>query len=334
MMQSSKAPSYRHWLEHPVLIFTLFVLATAPAVILLFFLSRWGGTITITLEAADRREELTLILLLLLGLALGVLAVFAAIGLITLWQARRRLNRLRRGSVRVSANQFPALHRLARQAAAALGVEATANEDAAGEDAAGEAVAHVYLYNPTHVRYGPGSIAVLGVRKPYFILISTFLVSDLAPGELVYLLGCQYGHIKLGHVRILTIIDGLSGGLGRVPLLGGFIRFVFLGWTRLAVFSADRAGLIAVRRLADAYGALVKLVVDSRYFAELNHQELALQARRTRGGMLGLISRTTMPFDTQPLGRFDRLVPFAVSPEFLAHCPDADLDFPYLECWR
>lgn len=329
MTRSSKAPSYRHWLEYPMLAFTLFVLATAPAVILLFFAARQGGTITITLEAADGREELLLILLFLLALALGVLAVFAAIGLITLWTARRRLNQLRRGSVRVSASQFPELHHLARQAAAALGLEAAADEDAAVEP-----VAHIYLYNPNHVRYGPGSIAVLGVRKPYFILISTFLVSDLASGELVYLLGCQYGHIKLGHVRILTIIDGLSGGLGRVPLLGGFIRFVFLGWTRLAVFSADRAGLIAVRRLADAYGALVKLVVDSKYFAEINHHELALQARRTRSGMLGLLSRTTMPFDTQPLGRFDRLVPFAVSPEFLAHCPDADLDFPYLECWR
>ena len=119
MTQSSKAPSYRHWLEYPVLIFTLFVRATAPAVILLFFLARWGGTITITLEAADGQEELTLILLLLLALALSVFAVFAAIGLITLWTARRRLNQLRRGSVRVSANQFPALHRLARQ----VGVE-------------------------------------------------------------------------------------------------------------------------------------------------------------------------------------------------------------------
>lgn len=311
--------SYRHWLEYPILVFTILVIATAPAVILLFYTAAQGGRITINIEEGSDEESILALLIILLALIAGFLLFMAAIALLTLYTARRRLNGLRRSSVRVGPAQFPELYALAEEARTTLGVDAAVN---------------LYLFDASKVQHGLGDIAVRGFTQPYFIIISTYLVSEMTPRELLYLLGCEYGHVKLGHVRMLTIIDGLSGGLGHVPFLGGFVHLVFTAWTRLAVYSADRAGLIAGRRLADAYGALVKLMIDARHFNAINHAELAQQAKRTRGGIGGLINRTTMPFDTQPLGRFDRLLPFALSPAFQVFCPDADLDFPYLENWR
>jgi hypothetical protein len=319
MSQRSKAPSYRHWLEYPMLVFNILLLFTAPAVILLLYAVVQNRTITITFETANELESLLALAICLLSLSAGFLLFLLAFALLSLWMARRRLNALRRGSVRVSVTQFPELFNLAEEARVALGVDAAV---------------HIYLFDSAKVQHVLRDIGVLGFTEPYFIIISTYLFSEMTPRELVYHLGCQYGHIKLGHVRMLTIIDGVSGGLGHVPFIGGFIRFALLGWTRLAVFSADRAGLIAVRRLADAYSALVKLAISASHYGELNHAELALQAKRTHGGFFGLVNRTIMPFDSQPLGRFDRLVPFAESPEFRLLCPAAHLDFAYLDCWR
>jgi Zn-dependent protease with chaperone function len=319
MSRRSKTPSYRHWLEYPMLVFNILLLFTAPGLILLLYGITQNRTITITIETANELEDLIALAVLLVSLSAGLLLFLLTVALFSLWTARRRLNALRRGSVRVSATQIPELFHLAEEARQALGVDAAVN---------------IYIYDSSKVQHGLSSIAVLGFRQPYFIVISTYLVSEMTPRELLYHFGCQYGHIKLGHVRMLTIIDGVSGGLGRVPFLGGFIRFAFLGWTRLAVFSADRAGLIAVRSLANAYSALVKLAINASRYDELNHVELALQAKRTRGGFFGLVNRTTMPFDAQPLGRFDRLVPFAESAQFRLLCPEASMDFAYLDCWR
>jgi len=55
---------------------------------------------------------------------------------------------------------------------------------------------------------------------------------------------------------------------------------------------------------------------------------------RQRGRVFDLGNRLTAPFDTQPMGRFQRLVTFAGTPAFRSLCPDADLDFPASEMWR
>ena len=311
-----KGPVYRHWLEYPMLAITIAALAIAPAfVMLILALNNGGFTFVIDLDQEGDRIRL---LMALAGLAALFLGALMSLGLLALWTARRKLNRLRRGAVRVSATQFPEIYELAQQMRGELGVAVPVA---------------VYLLDSQKMERGIKPISVLGFTKPYFIIISTMLVAEMTPGELGYLLGVQYGHIRLGHVRMLTVIDSVSGSLGRVPFVGGFIRFMFSGWTRLAVFSADRAGLIATRRLENAYGALIKLVIDARHFPQLNHAELAAQAKRTREGASSLFGQTTMPFDTQPLGRFDRLVPFAVSPQFRQLCPEADLSFVYLPCW-
>ena len=318
MSKPRKSPphpaAYRHWLEQPVLAITLLLLFAAPFALL----SLTGGQRfeVITEDPTQAAIILAAIILSLLLLATFSVAITVTL---TLWTARRKLGRLRRGAVRASEEQFPALHTLAQAVSAALDIQTPVT---------------VYLLDTTRLPQPTAPISVLGVTKPYVIMLSTALVGDMEPDELRFLLGVEYGHVKLGHVRILTMIDAVSGSLGRVPFVGDFIRVLFLAWTRLATFSADRAGLIACGRLDPAYNVLGKLTVGRRFWPEVNHVALAQQASRTRGRFFDAANRTTVPFDTAPLGRFQRLAVFSATPLFHELCPDADLSFPYLELWR
>jgi Zn-dependent protease with chaperone function len=307
--------AYRHWLEQPVLALTLAILVATP----LFFIAA-AGNLRFTITAGDLPELVAALGgVLLVFLLVGALSIVIGIA-ITFWAARRRLRGLRRSAVRIGPEQFPALHALAQAARSALDIATPVD---------------LYLVERAPwLTLNLAPIAVLGVTKPYAIVISTTLLRDLGEDELRFLLGIEYGHVKLGHVRVLTLIDAVNGSLGRVPFVGGFIRLLFLGWTRLATFSADRAGLVAGGRLQAAYDTFGKLAVGQQYWAEVNHVALAQQASRTRGRFFDAANRTTVPFDTQPLGRFQRLAIFATSPAFAQLRPDADLSFPYLELWR
>lgn len=307
--------AYRHWLEQPVLVLTIGILIATP----LFFVAA-AGNLRLTITAGDLSELAAAIAGVLLFLLLvSALSIVSGIA-ITFWAARRRLRSLRRSAVRIGPEQFPALHAIAQAARTALDITTPVD---------------LYLVERAPwLTLNLAPIAVLGVTKPYAIVISTTLLRDLGEEELRFVLGIEYGHVKLGHVRVLTLIDAVSGSLGRVPFVGAFIRLLFLGWTRLATFSADRAGLVASGRLQAAYDTFGKLAVGQHYWAEVNHVALAQQASRTRGRFFDAANRTTVPFDTQPLGRFQRLAIFATGPVFAQLRPDADLSFPYLEMWR
>lgn len=152
--------------------------------------------------------------------------------------------------------------------------------------------------------------------------------------ELRFLIGVQYGHVLLGHVRILTMIDAVSGSLGRIPFVGGFVRVLFSSWNNLAIYSADRAGLVASGCLAAGYSALGKFAVGSALWTEIDHTALAEQSLRHRGRFFDVGNRLTTPFDMQPMGRVQRLVAFASTPTFQSLCPGADLSFPAAEAWQ
>ena len=307
--------AYRHWLELPVLVLTFAILIVVP----LFFVAA-AGNLRFTITVEDLPELAAAFAGLLLFLLLvGAVSIVSGI-MLTLWVASRRLRSLRRSAVRIGPDQFPALYAAAQAARSALDITTPVD---------------IYLAERAlWLSQGLAPIAVLGVTKPYAIVMSTALLRDLGEDELRFVLGMEYGHVKLGHVRVLTMIDAVSGSLGRVPFVGGFIRVLFLGWTRLSTYSADRAGLVACGKLQAAYDTFGKLAVGRQYWAEVNHVALARQASRTRGRFFDAANRTTVPFDTQPLGRFQRLAIFATGPAFAQLRPDADLGFPYLELWR
>ena len=125
----------------------------------------------------------------------------------------------------------------------------------------------------------------------------------------------RYGHVRYGHVPILTIIDTLGGDLGRVPFVGGIINFIFAGWTRAATHTADRAGLLVVRDLNHVYSTLVKLAIGPALYDRIDHGALAEQVRqlsdrRHEEAILWFAS----PFSTTPMGRFEDMLKFSKSP--------------------
>jgi Zn-dependent protease with chaperone function len=308
---------YRHWLERPVLALTLFVLALIPAVAM-----STSAEIRTGLQEAEAIDpNLRLILLgglVAAGLILGALSLVAA-AVIALWNAGVRLSKLNHGAVRVSTEQFPELHALAEEVRARLALRTPVN---------------LYVLDTFKLAEYVPPTAVFGVRKPYFMIVSAMVLEELTEDELSFLLGVEFGHVKLGHVRVLTLIDAMSGSLGRVPFLGTVIRYAFLIWTRLATFSADRAGLIACRRIESAYAALGKMAVGARLWPRVNHVALAGQLLHHHRALSALTNRATIPFDTQFLGRFARLVPWAYGKHFAHLCPDADLAFTHEQLWR
>lgn len=305
---------YRHWLEQPVLVFTFAILISVP--LMLGGLNEALGA----LGAVSDSQERTVLAFILAGLfALFVLLGVTGVIFMTLWSARRRLNQLRRGSVRIGPEQFPAIYEQAQAAKTALGVTTPV---------------HVYLVKGQWLPRVIAPISVLGVTKPYAIVLDVSVMEEMALDELRFLLGVEYGHVRLGHVHILTMIDAVSGSLGRIPFVGSFVRVLFSGWTNLATYSADRAGLVACGSLAAAYSALGKLAVGSAFWTGINHTALAQQSLRQRGRFFDVGNRVTAPFDTQPMGRFQRLVAFAATPAFHTLSPEANLSFPASEIWE
>jgi hypothetical protein len=306
--------TYRHWLELPVLIFTFALLLGLP-----FLLGGLNTAMQMLTATSDERERTVLAIILTALFALFVLVGVVGVVFMTFWSARRRLNQLRRGSVRIGRAQFSAIYAEAQAVQMALGVTTPVD---------------VYLVEGRWLSRSIAPISVLGVTRPYAIMLDAAVVQEMTLAELRFLLGVEYGHVRLGHVRVLTMIDAVSGSLGRIPFVGGFVRVLFSGWSSLAIYSADRAGLVASGSLASAYNALGKLAVGHVLWGKIDHMALAEQSLRTRGRFFDIGNRVTTPFDTQPMGRFQRLVAFASTPAFRSLCPDADLNFPAAEAWR
>ncbi len=196
----------------------------------------------------------------------GLFMLLGSIFLIA-WRARAKLNRMQRSGIRVGERQFPELYALSEECRKELGVTKP-----------------VDVYVVDTVPTGSPPVGTRGVwPPPYFIIIAAVQVNTRTPDELRFLLGREYGHVRYGHVPILTIIDTLGGNLGRVPFVGGIVNFVFAGWTRAATHTADRAGLLVVHDLNHVYSTLVKLVIGPALYDRIDHGALAEQVRNQDG---------------------------------------------------
>jgi hypothetical protein len=74
--------------------------------------------------------------------------------------------------------------------------------------------------------------------------------------------------------------------------------------------------------------------VGAQLWPRVNHAALAGQLLHHHRAVSALTNRAAIPFDTQYLGRFARLVPWAYSEHFARLCPGADLTFSHDQVWR
>lgn len=125
-----------------------------------------------------------------------------------------------------------------------------------------------------------------GVEKP-FIVVTSGLLELLTEDELLYVLGHELGHWQANHIlykmasRIfsgaVSALAEITLGLGR--LLTAPLQLALLKWDRCSELTADRAGLLAVRRVDIVIQTLMKLAGGSwSIYKQMDYQEFIRQA--------------------------------------------------------
>lgn len=184
------------------------------------------------------------------------------------WGLERMLRVQLTGShLAVTADCFPELHALARQAADTIDLPA---------------VPRLYVADLAGIQSFTS-----GTTEP-LIVISADALDLLSDAELLFLLGHEMGHIKSGHVlyyqiaEFLPIVGSLIGGvtLGLGELAGVGLQAALLHWKRMSAFTADRAGLLACQDPTPALTLMMKVagLPRSRYDSA-NTEDFIAQAR-------------------------------------------------------
>jgi len=118
-------------------------------------------------------------------------------------------------------------------------------------------------------------------------VVTSGLLELLTDDELLYVFGHELGHWQANHVlykmashliseAAATIAD-YTLGLGR--LLTAPLQLAILKWDRCSELTADRAGLLVVRRADVAIRTLMKLTGGSRFiYEQMDYQEFLRQA--------------------------------------------------------
>lgn len=193
--------------------------------------------------------------------------------------------------IRVSARQFPELDELATTAAERLS----------------SAPVPVYVKRSSEM-----NIYTLGLWQRPIIVLTSSLVDQMEPDNLLFFIGREIGHIQAGHTWLRTLLKPLGAD---VPVIGKLLNSVIFGdWINRTEFTADRAGFLACRSLTSAVSTMLKFGVGVRLFEKLDIREFLEQINEVRnvGGHLTEIV-AEMPYLTQ---RVRSLVRFALSDRY------------------
>lgn len=163
---------------------------------------------------------------------------------------------------------------------------------------------------------GPARNAfAVGVGRPFTVAVFDGLYDALDDDELAFVMGHELGHVRFRHTRALALTGHLGQGSG--GLLSTLLRrFVFLGWSRAAEYSADRAGLVACGRLDAALSALFKVGLPAARLDDAHIAALVREAtERYRVEDVGFVAGLRSLARTHPglEQRLDHLVDFAGS---------------------
>lgn len=143
----------------------------------------------------------------------------------------------RGGMLPVNDRSYSVLHRISKVSAYRLGIP----------------LPEVYVtQNPDYNAY------TKGFYKYGFIVMNSGMVQDLAPDEILFVLGHEMGHMGLYHTSWLSLMaPGMS--MGTTFIAAPVMRVIFNVWSVKAEYSADRAGLVACKNVLSVVRCLLKL---------------------------------------------------------------------------
>lgn len=148
----------------------------------------------------------------------------------------------------------------------------------------------------------------LGFSSPHSVVLHSALVHELDDQELLFVLGHEFGHIKAGHTRWLSVIAPFGSTVAGFDLIFG-------PWSRRAEYTSDRAGLIACRDLDGALRAIIKVSAGPR---ALEHTDLAQFLEQAKALDTSEIDRIGELFIGHPytVNRIRQLIDFYHSPTY------------------
>lgn len=171
------------------------------------------------------------------------------------------------GSVKVSARQFPHVHRIVSDCARELGIATPT----------------------TYIAQNLSSInaMTLGTESDSFILIHSATVDRLTEEELRFVIGHECGHIQNSHVTYRTALHFVTHMAGQV--VGAIAlpaRVALNTWSRRAEITCDRAGLMCVGDVELATKTMVRLAHGSQKLADdVDMDDYLAQADELREGV-------------------------------------------------
>ncbi|MFN3995534.1 MAG: M48 family metalloprotease [bacterium] len=124
-----------------------------------------------------------------------------------------------------------------------------------------------------------------------FVIVTSSLTEILSEEELLFVIAHELGHNKFDHMLNKTlafvlgaigvgVLSAILGGVGQLATLS--LQLGLLHWSRMAEFSADRAGFLGVQDREVALRALAKLAGYSHKYTDenVNIEEVLLQAKQ------------------------------------------------------
>ena len=127
----------------------------------------------------------------------------------------------------------------------------------------------------------------LGVEQT-IIVVNRYAVDFLSQEELLFVIGHELGHIKSEHMlytQMASYFPALSNAIGNVTLgIGSLatsgVELALLHWSRMAEFTADRAGLLTCQDMGVATQTMLKLAgLPEKYVERAVMDDFIAQAR-------------------------------------------------------
>ena len=184
----------------------------------------------------------------LLGVSLGLIVFLVVLSAV--W-VKIRQGQLLGQSIKVTENQLPEVHNVAKVASERLYID----------------LPDIFVtQNPIINAY---AIGFLGKKS---IVLNSATVESMQPNELLAIIGHELTHIKAGHTDWI-VITGSTESI-QVPVISQIMRFIFFFWSRKAEYTSDRGALLACRDPKAVVNSLAKVAVGKKLFEKLNLENL------------------------------------------------------------